>query len=70
MKKFRFTYTMTCDLTETEIWPDKDAPSNPTADDVEALIKKEGGWVKVIDTWGFDFEGGEGHVEEIKEVTP
>jgi len=66
MKKFRLTYTMTTDLTEAQIWPDGDAPPNPTAADVEAVIEKDGGWPKVLGNWYLDDEDGEGHVMEVE----
>lgn len=66
MKTFRLTYTMTCDLDLGEIWPDEDAPSNPTAADVEAVIKRSGGWVAVLKDWDLGLHNGEGRVEEVK----
>jgi hypothetical protein len=41
-------------LTEDEIWPDGDAPPNWTQQDVEALIKKCGGALRVIRDWELD----------------
>jgi hypothetical protein len=51
MKKFRITFTVDVFLGVDAIWPDGDAPENPTADDVRELIEDEGGIVRVIDDW-------------------
>ena len=53
-KKFRVTYTIDVTLDEADIWPDGDAPANPTAADVVRLIRKEGGFPKIIDEWNLD----------------
>lgn len=37
--KFRIRYEIEEELTVDEIWPDGDAPENPTADDVHKLLK-------------------------------
>lgn len=41
-------------LTVGEIWPDGDAPENPTVEDVIAQVKKEGSARKIASNWGFD----------------
>ena len=51
MKRFQIIYIMDVTLDEDELWPDGDAPENPTADDVRELIEAEGGIVQVIDDW-------------------
>ena len=53
-KQFRITYTIDVTLSENDIWPDGDAPENPTAEQVAALIRKEGGFPKIIDEWNLD----------------
>lgn len=53
-KKFRITYTLDVTLDEGDIWPDGDAPENPTAEQVTTLIQKEGGFPKVISDWNLD----------------
>jgi hypothetical protein len=37
-----------------EIWPDGDAPENPTAEDVIKVIKACGGAARVIRDWDLD----------------
>jgi len=37
-KRFRLTYNLKVDLLESQIWPDKDGPLNPTKDDVLEAI--------------------------------
>lgn len=34
-----------------DIWPDGDAPENPTAEDVAALMRKCGSKHRVLDEW-------------------
>lgn len=38
-KRFRIVYTIDVTLDESEIWPDGDGPSDPTAADVEQAIR-------------------------------
>lgn len=40
-------------LTIEEIWPDGDAPENPTVDDVIARIKRSGSRHHFATDWGF-----------------
>ncbi len=42
------------ELTVEQVWPDGDAPDNPTADDVAAVIKQCGGLRRVLDDWNLD----------------
>jgi hypothetical protein len=65
MKRFRLSYTMTADLAVEQLWPDGDAPANPTAQDVERLISRCGGWQRVLRSWNLDEEEGDGHVLEV-----
>ena len=53
-KQFRITYTIDVTLSENDIWPDGDAPENPTAEQVAALIRKEGGFPSVLVDWNLD----------------
>jgi hypothetical protein len=69
MKRFRLSYTMTADLTVEQLWPDGDAPAEPTARDVELLILKDGGWPRVLIDWSLDDEEGFGHVFEVETPT-
>lgn len=40
-----------------EVWPDGDAPAEPTADDVREVIRKSGGVVRFIEEWTLDQSG-------------
>lgn len=40
-RTFHFEVGDEADLTIDEIWPDGDAPENPTVDDVIAVVQKE-----------------------------
>jgi len=51
MKKFKISYEMDTVLDVDSMWPDGDAPMNPTVDDVLQLIKKHGGIYRVLDEW-------------------
>ncbi len=53
-KTFSFTISADVDLALHEIWPDGDAPENPTVDDVLEVIKKDGGKRAVIRDWNLD----------------
>ena len=50
-KKFTINIECSVDMDLDELWPDGDAPENPTAKDVEDLIEKCGGPVDIIDEW-------------------
>lgn len=41
-------------LSIAEIWPDGNAPEDPTADDVLAQMKKDGDKFRVINDWGLN----------------
>lgn len=41
-------------LTVAEIWPDGDAPDNPTAEDVKQEMNASGPLAYVISDWGFE----------------
>lgn len=49
-----FTITVEGDyeLTVNEIWPDGDAPENPTAEDVKEQLESQGPKYRVLDDWG------------------
>lgn len=51
MKRFQITYTVDVTLDADELWPDGDAPENPTAADARNLIQKSGGIYRVLDDW-------------------
>lgn len=65
MKKFQLLYTIDVVLDTDEIWPDGDAPENPTVADVEKVIAKCGGWDRIIRDWDLDKESGDGQVVEF-----
>lgn len=64
-KTFNLRYDIDVVLTIDELWPDGDAPLDPSVADVEALIKQCGGWRKVIADWSLD-DGLNGSVVEIR----
>jgi hypothetical protein len=49
--KFRIVIESDESLTVNEIWPDGDAPANPTVADVAARIKADGGPYDVLRSW-------------------
>ena len=53
-KQFRITYTIDVTLSENDLWPDGDGPDKPTAEQVAALIRKEGGFPNIIEEWNLD----------------
>lgn len=59
-KQFVFSVSGSVTLSVDEIWPDGDAPENPTADDVRCVIAEEGGFGRVLGDWSledaFDFD--------------
>jgi hypothetical protein len=46
-------------LTVDEIWPDKNAPENPTVEDVIAVMRREGSLSRLLSNWNLDIEGVE-----------
>lgn len=44
-------YDMTFDFSIDEVWPDGDAPDNPTVEDVWNVIRECGGPRKVLEDW-------------------
>jgi len=67
MKRFQITFTVEATLDADQIWPDGDAPENPTADNVRELIENEGGILRVIDDWNL----ADSHADyEVDEVAP
>lgn len=56
-KSFFFDFSGRITLTQDEIWPDGDAPENPTIEDVKQVIKQDVGSfspIKVITQWNLD----------------
>jgi hypothetical protein len=54
MADFSIELDATLDLSISEIWPDGDAPENPTVADVVAVLEKHGSVTSVLSDWGFD----------------
>lgn len=50
-KRFRVSVSAEADLAIAEIWPDGDAPENPTADDVREKIELTCGWGDLVRDW-------------------
>jgi hypothetical protein len=53
-KRFTFEIGTTLDLSADDIWPDGDAPDEPTVDDVLAVIKQCGGARRILSDWDLD----------------
>jgi hypothetical protein len=51
VKGFYIDVQSTTFLTIEELWPDGDAPEDPTERDVRALVDREGGARRVIEDW-------------------
>lgn len=51
MTKFAIVIEVCEQLTEDELWPDGDAPDNPTVSDVRKLIDENGGPEAIIGDW-------------------
>lgn len=67
MKKFRIHYKCVSDLPIDAIWPDGDAPDNPTTADVRQLVSECGGIYDVLGEWNLHEHDGDWFVEEIDE---
>ncbi len=65
-KRFRIRIEFSETIDVMALWPDGDAPENPTVTDVLALIENEGGFMAAVREWWLD-EGGENSVEEVDE---
>lgn len=48
---FHFSISYDVSYSVEEIWPDGDAPENPTLDDVMKVIEKCGGKRRILDDW-------------------
>jgi hypothetical protein len=51
---FHFTYSCEVSLGVDEIWPDGDAPENPTLADVAKVVDLCGGAMRVLRDWDID----------------
>lgn len=56
MSTLRFHLSFTADVSFDldQIWPDGDAPENPTAEDVARVVRAEGGVLAVLRDWGVE----------------
>lgn len=68
-KSFNLSYQVNVTLTVEELWPEGDAPKNPTVADVEALVEREGGWARVLNFWNL-VEKAEASVREVTPYVP
>lgn len=48
---FQVSITNDFDLSVEEVWPDGDAPENPTAEDVMEQMKREGSVHRLLGNW-------------------
>lgn len=54
-KSFTITLEMDVSLTAEEVWPDDDAPEDPTAEDVLAVMKGKGhGKLDAVDAFNLE----------------
>jgi hypothetical protein len=63
MKKFKIHYKCVSELTVSDLWPDGDAPDNPTTADVRQLIREYGGIYNVLGEWNLHECDGDWFVE-------
>ena len=56
MADFSIELDASLDLSIQEIWPDGDAPDNPTVDDVLKVLSNHGSVGTVLGDWGFSPE--------------
>lgn len=54
MSSFRILISIDAQLDKDELWPDVDAPENPTVKDVVKLIRQCGGAKRIIEEWNLD----------------
>lgn len=63
---FRLSLDIMVDLSVDDLWPDGDAPENPTEDDVHALISKSGGARQIVIDWNLVTYDDEFDVRELE----
>lgn len=66
MKRFLVSITCESELDLDQLWPDGDAPENPTKRDVRQLIERSGGPVRILDDWNLWDADGQIAVTEVK----
>ena len=54
--RFNFSFSADVSLSVEQIWPDGDAPENPTVDDVLDVIEQSGGKDRIFRDWDLDHE--------------
>lgn len=54
MKQFDIDIFFVYRISVDEVWPDGDAPPDPTAQDVIEVINNHGGPVQIITDWDLD----------------
>lgn len=54
---FHFEWGGEATLSVSQIWPDGDAPNNPTTEDVFEQMRKSRSLYSLCQEWGFDIEG-------------
>lgn len=69
MKKFKITYTVECELTAEDLWPDGDAPEQPATVHVRSLIRECGGIYRVLDDWNLHQTSSRWDVWQVDEST-
>jgi hypothetical protein len=50
-KKFKIRYTVECELTVEDLWPDCGGPDSPSSLHVRELVRECGGIYRVLDDW-------------------
>ena len=66
IKLFIISYEMETELDTHQLWPDGDAPDNPSCEDVRSLIEEHGGIVRVIKAWNLVPWGDRSY--EVREI--
>lgn len=56
-RSFYVEWGGTADLSVDEIWPDGNAPENPTRDDVIAVMQQSGSVARLCRDWSLEVEG-------------
>jgi hypothetical protein len=67
-KTFNLSLNIDVTLSVDELWPDGDAPENPTVADVENLIADSGGWSRILDDWNLMDPHHGGEVSDNSEI--
>lgn len=65
MKKFNLSYVVQCELTVDDLWPDGDAPEEPTKQHVLELIRRDGGILEVLNGWALHENFAEWDIWEV-----